>query len=148
MKTLTPINSMSYGFRIERTAKKIKQTLQKRFNENNIDLTVDQWVILDHLYQSNGLSQNELADYTFKDAPTVTRIIDLLCKKELTHREVDEDDRRKFRVFLSSKGKRQVEQALPIVRFLRVQGRQGISEPDYAVLLKVLDKVFENFDED
>ncbi|MDZ7898154.1 MAG: MarR family transcriptional regulator [Arcicella sp.] len=44
-------------------------------------------------YEANGVSQNELAEMTVKDAPTVTRIIDLLVKKGLAERTMAENDR-------------------------------------------------------
>lgn len=137
---------MNYGFRIERTAKKIKQNLQRQFNSANLDLTVDQWVVLDCLYQTDGVSQNELADYTFKDAPTVTRIIDLLCRKELTKRLTDEEDRRRFKICITPKGRSLVQQVLPIVHQTRLQGRNHLSEDDFTHLTRILDTIFDNFD--
>ena len=137
---------MHYGFRIERTAKKIKQTLQKRFAALNSEITVDQWVILDCLFRAGELSQNELADYTYKDAPTVTRIIDLLSKKELLSRQNDDTDRRRFKICLTEKGRECVRKHLPIVQDVRRQGRNGLSDTDFDRMEEVLEKIFRNFD--
>ncbi len=137
---------MHYGFRLERTAKKMKQTLQKRFATLNEDITVDQWVMLDCLYQTDRMSQNELADYTFKDAPTVTRIIDLLCKKEFTERQEDSDDRRKYKVCLTTKGKELVERLLPTVGEVRKQGLESLEKADFERFMRTLDTIFRNFD--
>lgn len=137
---------MHYGFRLERTAKKMKQTLQKRFAMLNEDITVDQWVILDCLYQTDRMSQNELADYTFKDAPTVTRIIDLLCKKEFTERQEDSEDRRKYKVCLTPTGKDLVERLLPTVREVRKQGLETLEKADFERFMRILDTIFRNFD--
>ena len=68
----------AYFFKIDTTIKKIRSSLQKRLNESGIDLTVDQWVLVDHISRDEGISQNALAEITYKDPPTVTRIIDLL----------------------------------------------------------------------
>ena len=89
------------GFIIERTAKRMKQSFKKILKEKNAGITVDQWVILQELKKEDGLSQFEIASRTFKDAPTVTRIIDLLCKKQLLRRLPDTTDRRKFNIFLT-----------------------------------------------
>ena len=40
---------------IERTAKRIKQHMQRRFNAMDAGITVDQWVILDLLNQTDGI---------------------------------------------------------------------------------------------
>ena len=135
----------NFGFLIERTIKKIRQNLQKRFADNNIDITVDQWVILDQLNNRNGMSQNELAECTYKDAPTVTRIIDLLCKKDLTTRVMDKDDRRRFKIMLTNEGNKVIEKALPEVYAIRKQGWEGLEDTDYKNLMRILDTIYKNF---
>lgn len=140
------IELQQYGFRIERTAKRIKQNLQRRFNELNSGITVDQWVILDVLHQQEGLSQYEIADKTYKDAPTVTRIIDLLCKKELTQRVMDPNDRRRFNIHLTEAGVEKVNELLPIVKEFRQGGWDGLNEQDYEQLIRILDNIFNNFE--
>ncbi len=135
---------VNYGFLIERTAKKIKQTLQKVFNELKVDITVDQWVILNELNQHGPLSQNELGNFSFKDAPTVTRIIDLLSKKDLVKRKMDKNDRRKYNVELTAKGNKMVNKLLPYIVEFRKMGWEGLTEKDIKKLQKILDKVFDN----
>lgn len=135
----------SYGFRIERTAKIMKQVIQRRFNALKFDLTVDQWVLLDCLRQEDGQSQNELAEKTFKDAPTVTRIIDLLCKKALTERRSDSTDRRRFKIYLTDVGRLKIQEILPVVIELRETGIEQLPREDYDNLIRILDKIFENF---
>lgn len=134
----------SYGFRIERTAKIIKQVMQRRFNAHHFDLTVDQWVLLDCLRQENGQSQNQLAERTFKDAPTVTRIIDLLCKKELIERRGDPNDRRRFKIYLTDTGQLKIKKVLPVVIELRKKGIEQLPRKDYDDLIRILDTIFEN----
>ncbi|MBX2844414.1 MAG: MarR family transcriptional regulator [Flammeovirgaceae bacterium] len=125
--------------------KKIRQNLQRKLNEMDAGITVDQWVVLDELQQKNGLSQNEIADCTFKDAPTVTRIIDLLCKKGLTERSMDENDRRRFKIMLTEEGKAKVKEVLPVVIDVRQQGWDGLGEEDHHNLIRILDTIFENY---
>ncbi len=144
MLTTADVLEKNYGFLLERTSKKIKQTLQKRFNAASIDLTVDQWVILNRLQHQDSQSQNELAESTYKDAPTVTRIIDLMCKKELTLRVAHEADRRRFCICLTEKGKHIFEQALPLVEQLRKDGLQHITESEYKMAMQVLAKMYKN----
>lgn len=138
-------NLKQYGFYIERTAKRMKQHLQRKFNSLNYGITVDQWVILDVLHDDDGMSQYEIADRTYKDAPTVTRIIDLLCKKGLTKREIDESDRRRFNIFLTTQGREKVNEILPVVMEFRNQGLRGLCNEDYQRLMRVLDTIFDNF---
>lgn len=137
-----------YGYLIERTAKSMKQYLQRKFNEGNLGITVDQWLVLDVLHQSNGISQYEIAKRTYKDAPTVTRIIDLLGKKQLVQRETNPNDRRRFNISLTKEGKEKVANILPIVQEYRRLGWSGLSEPDYTKLREILGIIQRNFKEE
>ena len=93
-----------YSFLLDRTARRVKQYAQRRFKELGFNITVDQWLVLRHLYDHDDLNQKELAELIFKDTPTLTRIIDLLCDKGLTKRRLHPDDRRSFNVCLTTPG--------------------------------------------
>src|SRR5436190_7207239 len=112
---------LNYGFILEKTGKKIKQSLQKIFVALGFDVTVDQWVILNELYVHGTQNQVDLCERVFKDAPTVTRMIELLVRKEMVLREPCKDDRRKFRISLSKSGRSLVEKLLPEVVNFRKQ---------------------------
>ena len=140
-------NRKAYGYLLERTQKKVRQYFQKALLTNNTGVTVDQWIILDRLNRNDGLSQSEIAETTFKDAPTVTRIIDLLCKKELVQRIPDNGDRRRLKITLTGKGKEKVEQVLPIVLEMREKGWQNLSDEDYTTMIRILDTIYANFSE-
>lgn len=71
-----------YSFILDQTAKKVKQFAQSSFAEKGFDITVDQWTILKALYETDQLSQKELAKRCGKDQPTLTRIVDILLKKK------------------------------------------------------------------
>ena len=135
----------AYFFKIDTTIKKIRNALQKQLNEAGFDLTVDQWVLLDHIQRQPGISQNELAELTFKDPPTVTRIIDLLEKKEFVKRTPATGDRRKFNLFLIDKGNSIYNEAFPIVAEIRRKGWGDLEEADYQNFVRIMDSIYNNF---
>lgn len=135
-----------FGTVIDRTYRIIKLNFLQAFKELGVDITTEQWVIIDALYQENGLSQTALASLSFKNAPTVSRIIDLLCKKGLTERHRFENDRRRYKIFLTQKGKNTYEKVLPKVIALREQGWQHLSEEDYDNFLRIIQQVYRNFE--
>lgn len=71
----------NFGALIDRTLRVIKQQFLQVFKELNLDVTTEQWVLIDFLSKNDGVSQTELANGSFKNAPTISRIIDLLRKK-------------------------------------------------------------------
>ena len=133
-----------YGYFIDRTAKAIKGDLNSRFRKLGINLTAEQWLILSKLSDKDGQSQVELGDKTYKNAPTVSRIIDLLCEKGFAERRTDAGDRRKFHIFITDKGRMTVEKVMPEVIEARKSGWAGLSHEDYESLIRIVDKVFDN----
>jgi len=136
--------NFNYGFIFESTAKKIKLELQRKFTELSVDITVDQWVVLLELHQHDTQNQVELCERCCKDAPTITRIIELLVKKELIMREGCKEDRRRFNISLSKKGKALVQKLLPVVIEFRKQGWNNLTEKDIAHIERITKKVKEN----
>jgi len=144
--TSNPAEIRAYFFKIDTTIKKIRQQIQKKFDDLKVDLTVDQWVLLDHIYrfENEGISQGELAEMTVKDAPTVTRIIDLLVKKGLSERTMSENDRRKFRITLTDAGRNKFDEAYPIVAEVRKKGWGDLNDEDYKLFVRILDSIYVN----
>ncbi len=134
-----------FGSFIERNVRVIKRTYLRSFKDNNIDLTPEQWVLIDILSSSDGMSQNDLAGKSFKDAPTTSRILDLLAKKGFIARKKEESDRRSFKVFLTDEGRALHTRGLPIVQELRTKGWKGLNDEDYDAFLRIMNQIFENF---
>ena len=136
--------NFNYGFILESTAKKIKLELQRKFNEHEVDITVDQWVVLFELHQHGTQNQVSLCEHCAKDAPTITRIIELLVKKELIVREACTNDRRKYDISLSKKGKTLIQRLLPIVIEFRIQGWLNLNEKDIMHIERITKKIQDN----
>jgi DNA-binding MarR family transcriptional regulator len=136
----------NYGFILESTAKKIKLELQRKFNELNFDITVDQWIVLLELHKHGVQNQVELCERCFKDAPTITRIIELLVKKELIERAPCKNDRRKFNISLTKKGKQLIQKLLPSVVEFRKQGWNNLTEKDVQHLIRITNKITGNLE--
>lgn len=134
----------SYSFLLDRTARRVKQFAQQRFNELGLEITVDQWLIIKQLYEHGPLQQNQLAELVFKDNPTLTRILDLLAQKKLVARDPNPSDRRSFLVGLTKDGKKTVETLRPKISDIRLQAWQGLSQRDFVHFKKVLDTIYEN----
>lgn len=138
----------AYSFLLDRTARRVKQFAQRRFKEMGFNITVDQWLVLKQLYEREQLKQNELAGLVFKDNPTLTRIIDLLCEKGLTERNTYPDDRRCFMVSLTKRGRSKVREMLPSIQEVRLKAWEGLSERDFNQFRRILNKIYENLGDD
>ncbi len=138
----------NFGIYLDRTLKAVRVDLHRRFKEVGVDITPEQWALLSALYQRDGMSQADLAGSSYKDAPTVSRIIDLLDKKQLVERVRLKDDRRSYQIIITEAGKATVEKVLPAVLQSRKKGWAGLSAEDHTQFLRIIDRIFQNFDEE
>ena len=136
--------SKNFGAYLDRTLRVVRLDLFKRFKNLDVGITPEQWIILSSLYKRNGQSQNELGTQSFKNAPTISRIIDLLCEKGLTERQRFENEKRRYKVILTPKGNKLVKKVLPEIITSREQGWEGLSDEDYDHLLRILNTIFTN----
>ncbi len=133
-----------FGVHLDVTLKLIKQDILKRFRDNGIDLTPEQWTVISELADQKTIYQRELAAGTFKDAPTVSRIVELLVNRGYVSRKADKLDRRKFLVSLTVKGKAIYEKSAPILYDARTLGWKGLNDTDYKDLTRILSKISSN----
>lgn len=136
-----------YSLLLDRTARRVKQYAQQRFKEMGFNVTVDQWLVMKHLHENQKLNQKELAELVFKDTPTLTRIIDLLCSKGLVERKVHAEDRRCFQVCLTETGRQKVEELKPQIKDVRLKAWEGLSEQDFNQFKRILDSIYVNLQE-
>lgn len=144
MSNNTAKNELLEGYFIEQTAKKMKQGFAKLLLSKKIDLTVDQWILLDSLAGEDHVSQLALAEKTGKDAPTVTRILDILESKSIVQRNPDKTDRRRFKISLSPKGKKLISKVQPMGIDYRLKCYAGVSKTELKSLKKILQTISKN----
>ncbi len=120
----------SLGLMIYRTALALKSALQRSFKEKGFEITAEQWAIIRHLWEEEGLSQREIGEKAAKDKPNITRMLDALEKKRLIFRQPDPRDRRKFCVYLTKEGKLLHERVWPLTQALRQQLTRDLDLPE------------------
>ncbi len=65
-------------FQLDKTSKTAKQYSQREFERLGLGITVEQWILLKIIHESDDISQKELADQSFRDPASITRTLDLL----------------------------------------------------------------------
>lgn len=133
-----------YSLLLDRTARKVKWYAQMRFKELGLDMTVDQWLVMKLTDENDELSHKELAGLMYKDMPTVTRIVDILCHKGLIARVENPADRRVSVLRLTQEGLNKVAVTKSQVRSIRLKAWEGLDEKDFADFNRILNKIYEN----
>lgn len=131
-------------FQIEKTNKTAKQYSQKELDRLNLGITVDQWVLLKIIEETNSISQKEIALKSTRDPASITRTLDILAKKGLVQREAIPNNRRQYNIQLTSAGEFFVRQNLPIIKEQRKQSVKGFNEKELELLTSFLVRIQEN----
>ena len=130
---------------IEKTNKVIRRYSQVRFMEAGIEITVDQWLVLKKIGDSERITQIELANAIFKDRASITRILDLLLEKKLVKKESGED-KRSYELTLTPAGQKFADQALAVVKSVRKKGIETLSDKEQEQLRNSLLKIIKNLE--
>lgn len=118
--------------------------LSKLMHERQLPITPDQFRVLSHLWQTDGLQQSELALCTNRNRANVTRIIDILEREGIVTRQDDPTDRRVFRIYLTALGKSLRDETASCAAQSVADSLQGLSEQEIAIAIRVLKKIKEN----
>ncbi|GAA4342406.1 MarR family transcriptional regulator [Flaviaesturariibacter amylovorans] len=133
-----------YSFITGKASTAIARRLQKKFNGAGLPLTIEQWSVLYHLWKEDGLSQQELCNATFRDKPSITRLIDNLEKSGLVKRVGDENDRRINKVYVTKAAAKLQDQTMQLAEETLNEALEGVP-PDHIEIAKaVLQKVYDN----
>ena len=134
------------GFLLERTTRIAKLGFTKAFKNLGVDITPEQWIVIDTINKNGTMSQKSIGQLSFKNAPTISRIIDNLVKKGLVDRIGEKGDRRKTSISITAEGSKLIDRCQAEVDRLRNLSWEGLSDSDYEDFTKILDKIFENFE--
>ncbi len=133
-----------YSFITGKASTAIARRLQKKFNTSGVNLTIEQWSVLYQLWKEDGKSQQELCNATFRDKPSITRLIDNLEKQGLVKRVSDDKDRRINKVFLTKQALKIQEESMQLAEETLNEALDGVP-PDQVEMCKVvLQKVYDN----
>ncbi|HTN07114.1 MarR family transcriptional regulator [Agriterribacter sp.] len=122
----------------------IARRLQKNFKQQGIDITIEQWSVLYHLWKQDGLSQQELCSATFRDKPSITRLVDNLEKQQLVKRVASLEDRRINLIYLSETAAVLRDQTMDMANQTLNEALSGVSAEEIAVCKSVLQRVYNN----
>jgi len=137
-----PNNTVIYL--MEQGIKTYRKLAQKNLQKVEIDITVDQVLVLMLVANNTNLTQTQMADILFKDYASVTRIIELMVKKELLTRTPYPLDRRRTILNLTKKGEILLGKILPVVVKNREKALKGITQEEKVIFKRILTKIINN----
>lgn len=131
-------------FMLEQTSKVARLYSQREFDAAGLDMTVDQWVLLKIIEDSEELSQMELAGRSGKDPASITRMLDILERKGLVTRENIEGNRRQYNIILTEAGGDFIAENMKMVEQHRTKSTKGFTKQELESLRDMLTRIQKN----
>ena len=142
MKFKSPTGTVLYS--IEQAIKEYRKFSQNNIDKTGLDITVDQALLLIIISDNSKLSQKDMAALLFKDYASVTRMIELMVKKDYIKREINEKDRRRFNLIISDKGTKSLKALEATILENRSTALHGLTNNEIIQLNSSLQKIITN----
>jgi len=133
-----------YSFITGKASTAIARRLQKKFNQSGLNLTIEQWSVLYHLWKQDGISQQELCNATFRDKPSITRLVDNLEKLNLVKRVPSPHDRRINLIYLTRQAQKLQEESMHMAEETLNEALETVPPEMVEVCKEVLQIVYDN----
>lgn len=133
-----------YSFITGKAVIAIARNLQKKFNTAGLKITIEQWSVLYHLWKEDGKSQQELCNATFRDKPSITRLVDNLEKLQLVKRVPSDNDRRINLIYLTRQAQKLQEETMCLAEATLNEALEGVPAERIDICKEVLQVVYEN----
>lgn len=109
-------------------------------------VSVAEWAVLRRLWQQEGFTQVALADRMRVRKASLTSVLAGLERKGFVRRTRRGDDRRKYHLFLTKRGRDLEEELLPIGVAINRKAVAGFDPADVGLVVHLLEKVIANLE--
>jgi DNA-binding MarR family transcriptional regulator len=132
------------GYILGQTKRVYSNKLVAKFKENNVELSLDLFIILFHIDLNEEITQQQLADHLQKDKSIIMRQIKILTDKEYVVRSWNKQDKREKNLVLTKSG----HEILALIKSLAVNVSEellsGVNEEDKNAFERVIDVIVKN----
>lgn len=125
---------------------KLKQYTAAMLKHHEVDLTPEQFLLIDLLWNHGPLSQQELADQLQKDKNSVTKLVDAAERKGFVVRQQNPYDRRSNTIVLTDRALELKDNAKSTGIFILDKMLVGIDEDELHAFLGTLAKLCSNME--
>ncbi|QIA07161.1 MarR family winged helix-turn-helix transcriptional regulator [Draconibacterium halophilum] len=139
MKTKEPLTYL-----LGQTMKLVRHKLMAKFKENNLELTLEQFVVLLYIHENSASTQQDLANHFLRDKSIVTRQINTLIDLGYVMRTQDDEDKRKKNLQLTKAGIEMLELLKAKSVEVSTELLDGISQEELTNFEHVISKIQHN----
>jgi len=132
------------GYILGQTKRVYSNKLVARFKENNVELSLDLFIILFHIDLNKEVTQQLLADNLQKDKSIVMRQINSLIEKEYVVRSWNKKDKRKKNLVLTQRGHEILVIMKTLGRSVSDELLSGVNDDEQLAFERVIDVILKN----
>lgn len=145
MKRETHLSKIEiYHLLTGRTPMLLNRFFSIKLKEAGIPLSKEQWSLLSILWIKDGCSQQYLADQTYRDKPSTTRLLDTLEREGYIIRNEDQQDKRSKLISLTPKAIAMEKKVNEVIDETLTLALGEFAESEVVIVKHAFDKVFNN----
>lgn len=127
---------------------KFKQYVTEIFEDQGFNITPEQFLVMDTLWDEGVLTQQEIANIILKDKNSVVKLVDGLEERKLVRRVANKKDRRQNLIEVTPYALKVKDKITALAMEAVNHVIDGISYTDMKTFLTVLSKMAENMNKD
>ncbi|HRE09321.1 MAG TPA: MarR family transcriptional regulator [Ignavibacteria bacterium] len=137
-------HNMEFFNTLGNSLKQYRKLVNAKLEHFGIQITLDQWQVLDIIVNFAHITQAEIAAKTSKDTASITRIIGILNSKGWVARQTDPENRRKLILKVSHPGEKEYYRAAEVISKFSIAAVEGIKEKRLRKLKKIFKTITKN----
>ena len=142
------ILSKQIGLFLNLVHNRFKQYVAGIFEEQGFNITPEQFLVMDTLWDEGVLTQQQIANYLLKDKNSVVKLVDGLEDRKLVRRTSNPKDRRQNLIEVTEYAKSIKDKVTKVAVDAVDRIVNGISKEDMQTYIRVLSKMAENMNND
>ena len=130
---------------LESTARSIKENVNIHFKNLQVEITYQQWEVIQAINDNQGLTQIEIAKKCNKEPASICRTLKFLKKKDLIYKVKEKQNKRNNSIFLTDKGKVLCVNARSCFEDVSKLALDNIFDCEVNLLIKLLERIQHNY---
>lgn len=119
----------------------VKLKITERFRENDIELSLEYFILLNYVSRKKNLTQQDLANHFLRDKSIILRQVNILIELQYVKRITDKADRRKKNLILTEKALNFLEHTRNLTRKVSNELLNGVTEEELDHFENVINKI-------
>ncbi|MBT8231882.1 MAG: MarR family transcriptional regulator [Saprospiraceae bacterium] len=140
MKNKIPIEKRLF-LSLEQTSKIVREKVSEYLRSQDLKITFIQWLCLYEIYNSNGITQKNLAKALSKEEASVSRTIKKIISYQLIFKKKSIDDKKSYQLHLSHSGLAFINEHASKIHKLYKMVFSAIHEKELHVISNILKRI-------